>query len=198
MRRRPGWNHNVHDHPLILDAIPRGARRALDVGCGAGGLARELRRRIPSVTGIDPDPESIRLARAAGTDIDYVQGDFLSHHFQPGSFDFVTAVASLHHMDAERALARTKRLLRPDGVLAVIGLARSRLPHDLAWELAGAVSDSVHRIDKRLWQHPSPTVWPPPATYAEMRRLAAAMLPGARYRRHALWRYSIIWTKPAR
>jgi hypothetical protein len=29
-----------------------------------------------------------------------------------------------------------------------------------------------------------------------MHALARQMLPGARYRRHLLWRYSLIWTKP--
>jgi hypothetical protein len=30
----------------------------------------------------------------------------------------------------------------------------------------------------------------------QVRRMAAEALPGARYRRHVLWRYSLIWTKP--
>ena len=46
MRRKPPWNHNIHFHPVVLDAVPTGARRALDVGCGAGGLARELAERV--------------------------------------------------------------------------------------------------------------------------------------------------------
>ena len=32
--------------------------------------------------------------------------------------------------------------------------------------------------------------------YARARRLAGALLPGMRYRRHLLWRYSICWVKP--
>jgi hypothetical protein len=40
-------------------------------------------------------------------------------------------------------------------------------------------------------------VWPPPLSYAEMRALARHELPGARYRRHLLWRYSLLWAKPA-
>ena len=31
-----------------------------------------------------------------------------------------------------------------------------------------------------------------------MRRIAAQELPGVRYRRHLLWRYSLVWTKPKR
>jgi hypothetical protein len=33
-------------------------------------------------------------------------------------------------------------------------------------------------------------------TYAEMRALAARLLPGSAYRRHRMFRYSITWSKP--
>ncbi|MFF0868453.1 hypothetical protein ACFYUV_42315 [Nonomuraea sp. NPDC003560] len=45
-RRR--WNHNVY-YLRILRAIPDGHQRALDVGCGEGMVARELRQTVPSV-----------------------------------------------------------------------------------------------------------------------------------------------------
>ncbi len=44
-------------------------------------------------------------------------GDFLTTAFEPASFDVVTAVASLHHMDAAAALTRMRDLVRPGGVL---------------------------------------------------------------------------------
>jgi SAM-dependent methyltransferase len=156
----------------------------------------------PKVVGICRGSESQRvLAQEVietrdGTS--HVLGDFLAHPFELRSFDVVAAaVASLHHMDAARALARMKQLLRPGGALVVIGLARSQFPKDLGWEIAGALNDRLHRVTKTFWHHPSPIVWPPPVTYDDMRRLAA-MLPGARYHRHLLWRYSITWTKPDR
>ncbi|WP_205315539.1 hypothetical protein [Nonomuraea lactucae] len=43
---------------------------------------------------------------------------------------------------------------------------------------------------------PSRTLWPPPVTYPQMRALAAEILPGSRYRRHLMWRYSVTWRKP--
>ncbi|TDC22471.1 hypothetical protein E1265_15670 [Streptomyces sp. 8K308] len=49
---------------------------------------------------------------------------------------------------------------------------------------------------RALWRHPSPTVWPPPATHREMRALAAELLPGSPYRRHRLLRYTVVWRKP--
>jgi len=57
------WNHNLHYHRVILAAVPDGARRSLDVGCGAGMLARDMRRVVAHVTGIDRDAASIDLAR---------------------------------------------------------------------------------------------------------------------------------------
>ncbi|WP_432920476.1 class I SAM-dependent methyltransferase [Microbispora sp. CA-135349] len=190
------WNTNIHYHPRILGAVPGGARRALDVGCGEGMLARALRKSVPHVTGIDLHAPSVEQARGYGDDVDYVLGDFLTHPFEPASFDVVASVATLHHMDAATGLARMRDLLRPGGVLAVVGLARSTVPRDLPRELAGVVAFAAHRAVKGHWEHPSPTVWPPPVTYPQMRALAAELLPGSRYRRHLLWRYSVVWRKP--
>ncbi|MDQ6782291.1 MAG: methionine biosynthesis protein MetW [Actinomycetota bacterium] len=95
-----------------------------------------------------------------------------------------------------RGLIRMRELLRPGGTLAVVGLARRRLPAELQIELATILTNVVYRFTKSHWEHPSPTLWPPPETYASMRRLATRLLPGAGYGRHLLWRYSITWTKP--
>ncbi|MBV9847962.1 MAG: class I SAM-dependent methyltransferase [Kutzneria sp.] len=183
----------------MVDSVPEGARRALDVGCGEGMLARRLHRVVPEVVGIDRDRASIDLARAQGDSagIEYVLGDFLDFPFEPASFDVIVSVATLHHMDAATALGHMRDLLRPGGVLAVVGLARSR-PGGLPVDLAGAVAHRLHLLTKKHWEHPSPTVWPPPETYADMRRIASEILPGVRYRRHLLWRYSLTWTKPRR
>jgi SAM-dependent methyltransferase len=200
------WSHNAHYYPLILDAARPGCRRALDVGCGDGTLARALRRRVPSVTGIDVDGPCIAWASRQGDGVEYVLGDFLTHEFEPSSFDLVTSVAALHHMDLDATLERMALLLRPGGVLAVVGLARLRSPADLAFAAAGTVATRWHHLTKRdrlrrqrrdrpPGKPDAPIVWPPPATYADVRRAAERLLPGSRFRRHVLWRYSLIWTK---
>lgn len=193
MRQR--WNHNIHYHPRILQAVPPGAERALDIGCGEGMLSRELRAVVPHVTGIDLDTPSLELARGYGDDIDYVCGDFLEYPLE--SYDVIGSVATLHHVDARAGLLRMRDLLRPGGVMVVVGLARPVLPKDLPRELAGVAANWAHRAVKGHWEHPSPVVWPPPVTYDEMRALAAELLLGATYRRHLLFRYSITWKKPA-
>ena len=121
-----GWNHNIHYHPVVLEAVPAGARRALEVGCGDGGLARELRARIGYVMALDLDEPSLAAAQAAdrGLGVDYVLGDFRTVELEPASFDFICSIAALHHMDAAAGLERMADLLRPGGRLVIVGLAR--------------------------------------------------------------------------
>ena len=170
----------------------------LDVGCGEGMLARRLAHLVPHVVGIDQDTASIDLARRQDPDgeIDFICGDFFTHALVPASFSMITSVAALHHMDARAAFGRMSQLLVPGGTLAIVGLARSRLPADLPWEVAAAITNLSYRLTRTCWEQPSPTVWPPPHTYAEMDALARQALPGVRYRRHLLWRYSLFWAKP--
>jgi SAM-dependent methyltransferase len=193
------WNHNIHYARQLLGLIPEGAQDALDVGCGDGWLVREMRQRVGHVVGIDTDAFSILAARAIGEidGIEYLQGDLVAWPFEPASFDFVTAVASLHHLDEKTALTRMAQLLRPGGTLGVVGLARTRLPRDLAFDVAGVFATRAHKRTKTYWETPAPKIWPPPHHYGELRRLSATVLPGRRFRRGAMWRYVLTWAKPA-
>jgi 2-polyprenyl-3-methyl-5-hydroxy-6-metoxy-1,4-benzoquinol methylase len=191
------WNHNIHYHRVVLDALPAGCARVLDVGCGEGTLARELAAKSREVVGIDLDEPSVASARAAtdASNVDYLLGDALTYPFEPASFNAVVSVAALHHMGTEAGLTRCAGLVRPGGVIAVVGLARSE-PRDLLLDLAGAVAAGWFRFTRSYWEHPSPTVWPPPETYAQTRAIARRVLPGVQYRRHVLWRYSLTWARP--
>jgi len=191
------WNHNVHYQPVILNAVPEGCGQALDVGCGDGLLARRLAGRCAEVTGIDPDPRMIALARSrANARSTFIEADFLTHPFPAASFDFVCANTSLHHMDFAAALTAMARVLKPGGRLAVIGLAADK---SLADRLAGAPglpADLFYRAIYRRGESGAP-ILDPQMTWREVRAAAAHALPGVRYRRHLLWRYSLLWTKPA-
>ncbi len=202
------WSHNLHYHRVIVDAVPGGCERALDIGCGTGALTRRLKLLVPHVTGIDRDERSIQLARAhpGATGIRYQQADFRTASFEPASLDLVTSIASLHHMDARAALRRMSDLLRPGGVLAVVGLARASTPAELAPEIPAVIGTQLHQAASAVRRrgaaggpatsYTPPVIWPPPLTYRDMRRLATDVLPGARYRRHLYWRYSLVWAKP--
>jgi hypothetical protein len=64
-------------------------------------------------------------------------------------------------------------------------------------EAGGAIAHRLHLIGREYSPPGGPTCWPLPETYAGMRRIARAVLPGARFRRRLLWRYSLLWAKPA-
>ena len=51
-------------------------------------------------------------------------------------------------MDPAAALRQMRALLRPGGVLGIIGLARTRLPPDLGWELAAVIAHRWHMVIK--------------------------------------------------
>lgn len=191
------WNHNIHYHRVILDVVPTTCERALDIGCGEGMLTRQLREVVPSVVGIDLDEPSIELAgRQPAGGLDYVVGDVLTYPFEPASFDLIASVAALHHLDTADGLRRMDQLLRPGGTLAVVGLARSTTPPDRLLDLVGAISSRRHRLSKTYWEHSAPIVWPPPDSYGQTRDTARRLLPGVGYRRHVVWRYSLVWVKP--
>lgn len=180
---------------MILERLPANAGAALDVGCGDGDLVCELAPRVERAVGIDADAASIGRARQNCPEATFVHGDFLAEPFEPASFDLVTAVASLHHMDAPATLAKMARLVRPGGTLVVIGLARPRPIVDLPMHVAATVANVLSRIRRGYHDVIAPTCWPAPLTFRGYRELARNVLPGAVYRRHLYWRYSIVWTK---
>jgi SAM-dependent methyltransferase len=195
---RPGyWNHNIHYQPVILNAVPPGCRTALDVGCGDGLLADRLAERCAEVTGIDRNPPMIARARAqqARARITFIEADFLDYPFPKESFDFVCANTSLHHMDFTAALTRASMVLRPGGRLAVVGLAVDKSLADL---LAAAPAVPVSLFYRGIygWGESGAPIMDPDHSWREVRAAARETLPGVRYRRHLLWRYSLLWTKP--
>lgn len=191
------WNHNIHYHPILLDAVPINANIVLDVGCGEGTLARALRSKAKRVVGIDLDEASITIARNTPIEgIEYIIGDFLSYSLPPESFDAVLSVATLHHMNAVAGLRRMRDLVRPGGIIGIIGLARDESLIDHAISATGLAAHRLYLATRQYWEHPSPKAWPPPESWSSMRRIAAQQLPGVRYQRHILWRYSMIWVRP--
>jgi ubiquinone/menaquinone biosynthesis C-methylase UbiE len=194
------WNQNVHHQPVILGAVPAGCRAALDVGCGDGMLAGRLADRCAQVTGIDRDPRMIALARsrtAGPARVTFIEADFLAYDFAEASFDFVCANTSLHHMDFAAALTAMARVLRPGGRLAVIGLAADQSITDF---LAGAAGFPVNLFYRAVY-HEAQSGAPilnPQMSWREVRVAATQTLPSVRYRRHLLFRYSLLWRKPGR
>jgi 2-polyprenyl-3-methyl-5-hydroxy-6-metoxy-1,4-benzoquinol methylase len=189
-------NHTIDYFRDLLPLVPAAASTALDVGCGEGFAARALAANGLTVTAVDPDGPSLNLARAQSQDgISYVEADVMTLQL-PGNYDVLTALAVLHHLPMDAAFERFKGLLAPGGTLLIVGLAASDLPRDVGWEAAAVLAHQAGRLTHREWEQPSPTVWPPPATYVQVRDASARVLPGSRFRRRVKWRYTLTWTKP--
>lgn len=191
------WNNNIHYHRLIIDAVPVGARTALDVGTGNGLLAAELHKVVDDVTGLDPDAVVLESARQEDAGVNWVQGDVLTYPFPRASFDMVASVATIHHLsDLDQTLTRFAELTAPGGVIAAVGLAKSSRPIDALYDVAGLVQQHGYKRRYGIWAHSAPIVWPPPHTYADVQSSAARVLPGAKWSRLPMWRYALVWKKP--
>ncbi|HZE67536.1 MAG TPA: class I SAM-dependent methyltransferase [Sporichthyaceae bacterium] len=194
--QHPLWNHNIQYYADVLAAVPPGARTALDVGCGAGMLTRALRARVPEVVGIDPHAASLAAALSVpGDPITYRQVCLFEDHLLPDDhFDLVACVGALHHMDAAPALSRMAHLVRPGGSLVVIGPGRAAA-RDLPWLLAGMVAHRLAIRRNSYWEFPAPPA-KPGHTHREIAAIAAAALPGVRFRRRLYFRYTLVWQRP--
>jgi len=189
------WNHNFHYHDLLLEAMPTPCRAALDVGCGDGTFVAKLAPRAGRVTGIDRVLPIDDGARAAAPAAEWIAAEFLAHDFGNRKFDFVTCVATLHHMAFAPAVGRMAALLDPGGVLAIVGLANSATARDVAFDAMGLANSRLERTHRRFYRADVAQT-DCRMTYGEVEREAAALLPGAVYRRLVLFRYSLTWTKP--
>lgn len=101
-----------------LVAVTQGDH-VVDVGCGPGTAARTAARRGATVTGIDPAPVMLSLARrlAAGrARITWTEGAAESLPLPDGAATVVWSLATVHHWpDLERGLAEAHRVLAPGG-----------------------------------------------------------------------------------
>jgi hypothetical protein len=96
------------------------------------------------------------------------------------------------------------RLLRPGGQLAIVGLARSAKPADWMYDAAGMPANVAYglvhgalRAAHRESPGPGQPIKEPTMTWDEIRVTALRLLSGAQYRRHLLFRYSLLWRKPS-
>ena len=195
-QRRGHWNHNIHFHRIVTEAVPPGATSALDVGTGEGALAGELRGTLPDVTGIDVDEDILATAATQHAGISWVYGDVMTYDFGR-TFDVVASVATLHHLPSlPDALHRFADLTAPGGVVSIVGLARASTLHDHLWGAVGIAQHQWYSRTRDYREHTAPKVWPPPHTYAEVRNAAAEILPDAQWQQFPMWRYALTWNKP--
>lgn len=91
--------------------------RLLDVGCAGGALLAAAGAHFDA-QGVEPDPGTSDMARAAGLSVR--TGTFQTVAAEQGGFDAITMIHVLEHLDSPRAaLVHARELLDPGGVLLI-------------------------------------------------------------------------------
>jgi SAM-dependent methyltransferase len=121
----------------------RGARRVLDLGCGAGRDTAVLAQYLPAVIGVDAAEAGLVLASRQAIlqqrRTPLLQADARYLPFQPASFDGVYCFGLLHEFvgaraedDVQHVMNSVHAALKPGGVLilaVLAGEAEQGLPH---------------------------------------------------------------------
>lgn len=121
--------------PRALDALQ--GLTLVDIGCGGGVLSEPLARLGAAVTGLDPAPTNIAVARAhaerSGLAIDY-RGETIEALVSQGArFDIVLAMEVVEHVaDVEAFVASCCAAVRPGGLLVMATLNRTLKSYALA------------------------------------------------------------------
>ena len=204
-----GWTSNNHYHNLLLKHVPQNCEHALEIGCGTGAFARELARRCGRVVALDLSAEMIRVARSQSNELDNLEfqlADAMSWDFPQSHFDFICSIATLHHLEQRELFMKMRDALRPRGVLVVLDLVESNgLVERIQDVIALGVSGSLRLIYngrlnppaevRKAWeQHGKHDHY---STLRQMRTLADDVLPGSIVKRRLLWRYTLVYQKPA-
>ena len=115
----------------------RPGQRVVEIGCGPGGLLREVHRRHPDVdlAGLDPDPEALeRARRKLGPAVRLDRGFADALPYPDASVDVVLSSFMWHHLepaDKAAALREVVRVLRPGGRLHLVDMIRMPVLHGL-------------------------------------------------------------------
>jgi SAM-dependent methyltransferase len=99
------------------------AERVLEVGCGTGHWLEGLSSPARWVVGLDFSAGMLTQAGMQKNSPDLLQGRAEELPFPVGSFDLVFCVNAIHHFQRQNDfIGQARRVLRPGGALAVLGM----------------------------------------------------------------------------
>ncbi|MDJ0771740.1 MAG: methyltransferase domain-containing protein [Ilumatobacter sp.] len=112
------WPGHVLDRASVAEG-----HDVLDVGCGTGVLARAAAGRVGTsgtVTGVDPNPGMLSVARRSAEPVEWVDGAAEDLPFDDAAFDRIVSQFALMFFDDRSAgLASMARALRTGGSIAI-------------------------------------------------------------------------------
>jgi demethylmenaquinone methyltransferase / 2-methoxy-6-polyprenyl-1,4-benzoquinol methylase len=134
-----GLHHRWRSRAVGFTALGPG-QSALDVCCGTGDLALELKRLVGaqgSVVGLDFSEPMLELAREksarAGLDVAYRHGNALELPFEDGAFDAATVGFGVRNLvNLRSGIAEMARVVRVGGRVVILEITTPQRP-PLSW-----------------------------------------------------------------
>jgi tRNA (cmo5U34)-methyltransferase len=99
--------HRATGEAVLLEELPPGAKRILDLGCGDGRLLGLVLLARPDARGVAVDFSPVLLGRlrdrfAADPRVEVIEHDLNQPLPENGKFDAVVSSFAIHHVDHER------------------------------------------------------------------------------------------------
>ena len=137
--RTPGHDSYWRFHrDQFLRLLPPPGRQTLDIGCGEGRLARDLKELGHRIVGIDSSPSLVAAAREFDPSMDVRLADAAALPLDDACADLAVAFMSLQDIDGmPAAIQEAARVLEPGGrfCLAIVH------PINSAGSFEGATAD---------------------------------------------------------
>ncbi|MCB9284581.1 MAG: methyltransferase domain-containing protein [Lewinellaceae bacterium] len=152
-RYRPSYPDALFD--FLLSLLSK-KEKAWDCGTGNGQMAVRLAPHFEQVFATDISGEQLKNA-ISHEKIQYSRQPAERTDFPPDFFDFVVVAQAIHWFDFDRFYGEVNRILRDEGIIAVVGYDRPQ------------ISPEVDQVVTRFYRQTVGPYWDPERRYIDER-----------------------------